>query len=77
VFSVKSSPTLSASRRQFPILRLRGYPKSAVSASSTIIPRFDKLSATGLLLVVFDGVGRAHVRDVGILTEFFARKTLA
>jgi|ERR1700683_4178738 hypothetical protein len=66
----ESSPTLSASRRAFPILRLRGYSKSAVSASSTTVP------GGSLLLIVFDGVSRAHVHDVGILTEFFARAAL-
>jgi hypothetical protein len=46
------------------------YPKSAVSASSTTVP------GGSLLLIVFDGVSRAHVHDVGILTEFFARAAL-
>jgi hypothetical protein len=45
------------------------YPKSAVSASSTIIP-------DGLLLIVFDSVGRTHVRDLGILSRVAARATL-
>jgi hypothetical protein len=51
-----------------------GYPKSAVSASSTIIP--DGIVDDSLLLIVFDGVSRAHVHDVGVLTEFFTRTPL-
>jgi hypothetical protein len=52
------------------------YPKSAVSANSTIIPCFARILRVHLLLVMFDGVGRAHVRDVGILSGVTTRAAL-
>ena len=69
------------------------YPKSAVSANSTIIPISSHSVGPhivcsksppascgcqmSLLLIVFDGVGRAHVRDLGILSRVAARAALA
>ena len=68
------------------------YPKSAVSASSTIVPISSHSVGPhivcsksppascgcqmSLLLIVFDGVGRTHVRDLGILSRVAARAAL-
>jgi hypothetical protein len=68
--SVKSSPTLSASHRAFPTLRLRGFIPSLLCLP---VPPSSQMN---LLLIVFDGVGRTHVRDLGILSRVAARAAL-